>query len=124
MRNKIYDSPNVRQKAYRKRKKDAGYRRVVIDVPEHVYAFIKGRPSELVEMFIKSGMQKGLFIDFDQIFLLETGEAGARFVELRNKEGDCLKVTDPEKIKVIDKVKKSKAQKKVRVYPDGSFEVI
>lgn len=124
MRKKIYDSPKERQKAYRERKREAGYRRIVIDVPEHVYAFIKGRPSELVDMFIELSMQKGLSLDFDQISFSEKGEAGARFVELRNKEGHCLKITDPEKIAVIEKAMRSKKIKKVRVYPDGSVEIL
>lgn len=123
MRKKIYESPKERQKAYRDRKKEAGYRRVVIDVPEHVYAFIKGRPSELVDMFIENATQKGLFMDFDQISFSEKGEAGVRFVELRNKERHCFKVTDPGKITVIEKAMRSKKFKKVRVYPDGKVEI-
>lgn len=122
MRKKIYESPKERQKAYRERKRDAGYRRVVVDVPEHVYAFIKGRPSELVDMFIEYAMQKGLFMDFDLISFSEKEQAGTRFVEMRNKDGHSLKVTDPEKITVIEKARSGKKLKKVRIYPDGRFE--
>lgn len=124
MRKKIYESPKERQKAYRERKKKAGYRRVVIDVPEHVYAFIKRRPADLVSMFLEFAKEKGLFMDFDQISLSKNRETGERYLELKNKEGQCLKITDPEKITAIERVMRGKKFKQMRVYPDGVVQII
>ena len=112
---RIYPDVNEKQKAYRERKKKSGYRGVLVLVPEHLFPFIKGAPSRLVDSFVT--LHKNLYIDFDSLdFATEKGVACAT---LRNDDGIEWKVTNPDKIKTL-KMFKGKA----RLYVDGRLEVI
>ena len=125
MRKKIYDSPKERQKAYRERKKKAGYRRVVIDVPEYLYMFIKGKPSALVTGFIEDTKQKGLYVEFNKVTFVGNKTSENRYVLLRNDHGHELEVRDPKQVQIIERAnKKVKWSRKVRLYPDGTLEIL
>ena len=52
-RKKLYSGSKEKQKAYRERKKKAGYRQISIVVPEKIYSEIEGNPSLLVEAYVK-----------------------------------------------------------------------
>ncbi|MBM2839114.1 MAG: hypothetical protein HW415_1739 [Deltaproteobacteria bacterium] len=112
---RIYPDVNEKQKAYRERKKKSGYRGVLVLVPEHLFPFIKGAPSRLVDSFVT--LHKNLYIDFDSLdFATEKGVACAI---LRNKGGLEWKVTDPDQIRTLERLKG-----KARLYVDGKLEVI
>lgn len=125
MRKKIYDSAKERQKAYRERKKKAGYKRIVIDVPESLYPFIKGKPATLVAAFIEYAKEKGLYVEFNQVSFVGYKHARENHVLLKNDEGCQLKVTNIEQIKLIEKADRAvKRLKGVRLYPDGTLEIL
>lgn len=125
MRKKIYESPKERQKAYRERKKEAGYRRVVIDVPEYLYMFIKGKPSALIRGFIEDAKQKGLYVDFNQVSFVGNKRSENRYVLLRDDDSHQFEVRDPEQVQIIERAtKKVKWSRKVRLYPDGTLEIL
>lgn len=112
---KIYDDVNLKQKAYRERKKKSGYRGVLVQVPEHLFPFIKGEPSKLSDSFI--ALNKNLYIEFN--YLAYITENGATIAILRNDDGIEWKVTDRNKIKTLERFKG-----KARLYVDGRLEVI
>lgn len=112
---KIYDDVKAKQKAYRERKKKAGFRGVLVQVPEHLFLFIQGEPSKLIDSFIS--MHKNLFIEFDSwSFAIENGVTCAI---LSDKDGLEWKVTKPDQIKTLERFKG-----KARLYVDGRFVVL
>lgn len=115
---KIYADGNVKQKAYRERKKELGYRNVLVLVPEHLFLFIKGEPTKLTESFVT--LHKDLYIEFNDLAF--ASENGVDCAILRNREGKELKelkVTDPGKVSRLRRFRG-----KVRLYVDGTFEDI
>lgn len=52
-RKKLYKNLGEKQKAYRKRKKKAGYRQISVLVPENIYKEIAGNPTLLLEAYMK-----------------------------------------------------------------------
>lgn len=114
-KHKIYSDVNLKQKAYRERKKKSGYRGVLVQVPEHLFLFIKGEPSKLIDSFIS--MHKNLFIEFDSwSFAIANGVTCAI---LSNKDGLEWKVTKPDQIKTLERF-----HGKARLYVDGRLEVL
>jgi len=52
-RKKLYKDIKDKQRAYRERKKKAGYKQISVLVPENIYKEIEGNPNLLVEAYRK-----------------------------------------------------------------------
>lgn len=112
---KIYDDVNLKQKAYRARKKNKGYRGVLVQVPEHLLLFLKGEPSKLIEAF--ETLHKDLYIEFNQLAF--TTKEGVPCAILRNIDNVEWKVTDPVQINILERFKR-----KAKLFVDGRLEVL
>lgn len=112
---KIYANGNVKQKAYRERKKKLGNRNVLVLVPEYLFLFIKGEPSKLKDSFI--AQHKDQYIDFDDLDF--SAENGVTYAILRNHDGVEWKVTNPDQIKTLQRF-----HGKARLYVDGRLVVM
>ncbi len=110
---RIYPDVNEKQKAYRERKKKSGFKSVLVLVPEHLFPFIKGTPSRLVDSFLS--LNKNLYLDFDSWDFAT--EKGVTFAILRNSEGKEFKVIDPDRVSRLRRF-----GGKVRLHVDGRLE--
>lgn len=112
---KLYSDGKAKQKAYRERKKKSGFRAVLVLVPNHIFPFLKGEPSKLVDSFVT--LHKNIYIEFDQLAFANEGKT--TYAILGNKDGEEWKVTNADQIKILETF-----QGRVRLHVDGSITVV